>query len=330
MRGNGASFNNRLIVSLALLAVLVLLLVFPGLGSSGARARASSPAVDRELVASLTHLLESSLSTRRQTSAPPTNPSGKVTDLSARSGPGGTAVFAWSFLNPGDYNQDGIVNILDITPLAAHFQEPATATNEWIDGNGDSAITILDVTPLAANFFNVVSGYVLEHSPDNEEATYAEVLRDTVANMTVDDTGRLQLELTLDSPVYGEYYRVRPYDEAVPDEPGIPSDPVMLGAAGLVLKLSETTPAESGDGKTEGTPYVLLTGTQYQLLVENMQGADLSAEATLTATPPFFVDIGGDVPRTLEVTDPHAGDFTVQAFVDDLSSNAVYFRVPME
>jgi len=68
----------------------------------------------------------------------------------------------WSYRNVGDYNQDGIVNIMDITPLAAHFNESADEGNEWIDGNGDGAITILDVTPLAANFFCDVAGYEIE------------------------------------------------------------------------------------------------------------------------------------------------------------------------
>jgi len=143
--------------------------------------------------------------------------------------------------------------------------------------------------------------------------------------MTVDDTGRLQLELTLDTPVYGDYYRVRPYDAAVPDELGTPSDPVVLGAAGLILRL--VTPAEGGDGKTEETPYVILASTPYELLVEDMQSTDLSADATIDALPPFFKEITEGVPRTLTVDIELAGDFTVQASLDEFSSNVVYFRV---
>lgn len=328
MRPEKSHLNRRAAVAIAVAAVLALTVGICWPGSVEGSAPAGEAGIEQsEAAPMLTQMLELSLAGARGTSSPPMNVSGKVTDLTARSGAGGTAVFAWGFRNPGDYNQDGFVNIQDLTPLAAHFNETADATNEWIDGNGDTVINIMDLTPLAANFFNVVSGYVLEHSPDGEEATYAEVLRDTVANMTVDDTGRLQLELTLDTPVYGDYYRVRPYDAAEPDNLGVPSDPVVLGAAGLVLKLSATTPAESGDGKTEETPYVILVSTAYELRVEDMQATDLSADAVIVATPPFFKTITETVPRTLTVTDELAGDFTVQASLDELSSNIVYFRV---
>ncbi len=326
MKTQGSPLNRRVAGCLAALLLVVLLaLVYSG---GEVVAPQGAAAIAPEELAQVTGaVLAPAGAAARNTSAPPMNESGRVTDLTARSGAGGTAIFAWGFRNPGDYNQDGIVNIQDLTPLAAHFNESADATNEWIDGNGDTVINIMDLTPLAANFFNVVSGYVLEHSPDGEEATYAEVLRDTTENMVVDDTGLLQLELTLDTPVYGDYYRVRPYDATEPDNLGIPSDPVVLGAAGLVLKLSETTPAESGDGKTEETPYVILVSTGYELRVEDMHGTDLSADAVIVATPPFFKTITEMAPRTLTVTDELAGDFTVQATLDELASNVVYFRV---
>ncbi|OPX22917.1 MAG: hypothetical protein B1H03_03115, partial [Planctomycetales bacterium 4484_113] len=73
----------------------------------------------------------------------------------------GVFTLTWSYRNCGDYNQDGIVDIKDITPLAVHFGEFIDPDSglwehpvcEVIDGNADGAITILDITPLAANFF---------------------------------------------------------------------------------------------------------------------------------------------------------------------------------
>jgi len=88
--------------------------------------------------------------TSRIASSPPTCDANRVDDLALIDNGDGTYALTWSYRNVSDYNQDGIVNVLDITPLAAHFNEPTDETNESIDGSGDGAITILDVTPLAA------------------------------------------------------------------------------------------------------------------------------------------------------------------------------------
>jgi len=97
-------------------------------------------------------------------SKPPTGEANRVDDLELIDNGDGTYTLTWSYRNVGDYNQDGIVNISDLTPLAVHFNEPADETNEWIDGNQDGLINIQDITPLAANFFTTVEGYRLFES----------------------------------------------------------------------------------------------------------------------------------------------------------------------
>jgi hypothetical protein len=66
--------------------------------------------------------------------------------------------------NPGDYDQNGVVNISDLTPLAMHFMESVPTGDPdsilaVVDGDGNGIINISDVTPIGANFGNALSGY---------------------------------------------------------------------------------------------------------------------------------------------------------------------------
>jgi len=72
----------------------------------------------------------------------------------------------WAYENGGDYNQDGIVSISDLTPLAVHFGETVDESGRWpssesqqIDGNEDGTISIADVAPIAADFGHDVGYY---------------------------------------------------------------------------------------------------------------------------------------------------------------------------
>lgn len=94
-------------------------------------------------------------------SKPFTGTGNRVCDLNATAD-GMTVGLTWTERNTGDYNNDGFVSALDITPLAAHFNEPVeTPQQELINGNGDPVINILDMTPLAANFLRHIAGYEL-------------------------------------------------------------------------------------------------------------------------------------------------------------------------
>ena len=48
----------------------------------------------------------------------PIGPKNLINDLSYSVGGEGVFTLTWSYRNVGDYNQDGIVNIMDLTPLA--------------------------------------------------------------------------------------------------------------------------------------------------------------------------------------------------------------------
>ena len=263
-------------------------------------------------------------------SKPPTGEANKVDDLEVTDLGDGTYTLTWHYRNCGDYNQDGIVNIMDITPLAAHFNEATDETNEWVDGNGDTAITILDVTPLAAGFFNTVDHYEVEAShldfgPWN-----------IVANAPLVEVTGERMRLTYDlgsSPAY-TFWRVVPVDAE--GKRGEPSNVASLaieqpveiiavnplgGVAGSEVTFvaivignppfdfewdfgGGATPDEvSGSGFEVSAEVTLGVVGQYgaSLVVSNVEGSD-SRNFTLTVT-----EIPGNPPEILSVT-PTEGD----------------------
>ncbi|MCB1222244.1 hypothetical protein KDL30_16410, partial [bacterium] len=75
--------------------------------------------------------------------------------------------YYWYYMNPGDYDQNGEVNISDLTPLAIHFGKSSpggfdlTRVESVVDGDGNGEINIADVSPIGANFGNSVTDYEL-------------------------------------------------------------------------------------------------------------------------------------------------------------------------
>jgi hypothetical protein len=76
----------------------------------------------------------------------------------------------WSYVNPGDYDQNGVVNISDLTPLGVHFGAVgpfAESSARWmVDGDGNGEINLADITVIGQNFGNEVSGYELYAAPE--------------------------------------------------------------------------------------------------------------------------------------------------------------------
>jgi len=81
----------------------------------------------------------------------------------------GSATLSWRYYSHGDYNQDGLVGINDLTPLGQHYGEssplsgdqpfPPDSLGAVIDGNGDGLINISDITAIGQNYGVRVAGY---------------------------------------------------------------------------------------------------------------------------------------------------------------------------
>lgn len=103
----------------------------------------------------------------RMTSAPPSGPAGAVADLTLNGDS-----FSWSLRNQGDYDQNGEVNVSDITPIGIYLGR-TSADPDWFkaqlaDGDGNGAVTIADITPIGINFGNLLDGYELQFSLDGQ------------------------------------------------------------------------------------------------------------------------------------------------------------------
>ncbi len=197
------------------------------------------PNVDANIFAQLKSALSSELSTLnaqrspaeagstgRFASKPPTGPANRVTDLTLLDNGDGTFTLTWTYKNVGDYDQNGIVAIADITPLAEHFLESSDPTNEWIDGNADGIINISDVTPLAENFFSELSGYVVE-SAYTLEAPFSQLAEVSLADAIGDGRKRFSYTITV---ARSAFFQVTPRDTA--GSYGLASDPVELRIEG--------------------------------------------------------------------------------------------------
>ena len=83
----------------------------------------------------------------------------------------------WYHTCPGDYNQDGLVNASDITPLGANLNESALPDEfpghiqfALIDGDRNGMITVADLTAIGANFgCDVLGGYNVYAADSQDE-----------------------------------------------------------------------------------------------------------------------------------------------------------------
>jgi|GEM_PF-1271422 len=160
-----------------------------------------------------THALVEALESARLVSAAP-GEGGRVDDLELTDNGDGTYTLTWTYQNVGDYNQDGIVDIRDIVPLAAHFGESWEVLEMYppppappYDGNEDGAVDIKDLTPIAANFLCDVAGYAIMggDSPDGE---FTEI--DLVRLSPPEGPERIRFEALLWEPEC-KYFAVRTF-----------------------------------------------------------------------------------------------------------------------
>jgi hypothetical protein len=211
----------RILGTLRYLAVFVLVLAFASCGGiqqdKGAISAPDISACQQILLEVLVdELAKQGISLSRTTSSPPTGDCNKPQGLEiAPDGIGGWEL-TWPFCNHGDYNQDGKVDVSDITPIAVHFGE----SNQAIGGDGLAAVGVGDVTPIAQHFGTELAGYLIETAPENT-GPYSELARVLLGELRADAgtlTAHLPLALLDDS-----YYRVTPYDAS--EALGIASDP---------------------------------------------------------------------------------------------------------
>ena len=177
--------------------------------------------------------------TSRLASVPPTGESNRVTDLAITDNGDDTFTLSWHYRNLGDYDQDGVVSIEDIIPLAVHFGESYDLADRncllaVIDGSGNGVIDIADITPIAINLNVDIAGYSVEGS---NSATGSFSFLQSVPFSASVDYGRLGFSYDLNGLSW-DYYSVVPYDSE--------------GAAGMPGYVASLAPAVHSVSPLEG------------------------------------------------------------------------------
>lgn len=157
-----------------------------------------------------------------------------------------SSTLSWRYYSQGDYDQNGIVGITDLTPLGLHFGElgpfDINSSLAVIDGNSNGAIGLSDLVPIGANFGRRVRGYRIYQSldsgdfPANNAAAstiaWIDEVHEAVGNPVIE---RISYSFILPALVDSAFYWVRPYDGEVLDpgaSEGTPSN--MLDVAAML------------------------------------------------------------------------------------------------
>jgi PKD repeat protein len=188
--------------------------------------------VDPDLWGTLQDALAAALidyGTARAVADAPTGETSKVTDLSFSTA-GGSVTFSWSYRNQGDYDQNGEVNVADLTPIGLHYHKvqggPDWTEAQLADGDENGEVNIGDVTPIGQNYQAVVDGYLLQSGPAASGPWDQAGQLDGQGDIPTGG-GRRECELSIAEPAVSTWYRVAPFHGTGAGQSiGIASDPV--------------------------------------------------------------------------------------------------------
>ncbi|MBN2081689.1 CotH kinase family protein [bacterium] len=265
------------------------------------------PALHEQLAAELRRVLAAQ-DDSRFISAAPQSALSQVDDLAAWPDGEGGMVLRWTYRNQGDYNQDSLVSVNDLTPIGQHYLKNTTAA-DWLlaqqaDGNRDGEVNVSDITPIGQQFSATVGGYLLESSADGESGWQAVAEVPFAASEVLVPSGPRRFSYSLTAPAVGAWYRVTPVYESAPGIAGAPAlytgdtePPVVVSGtctndvgdplAGVELKLTGLPAVLSGD---DGTFAIEVAGDYQGVLTPLMAGR------TFTPASRVVIVTGADVP----------------------------------
>jgi PKD repeat protein len=246
---------------------------------------------------------------------------------------------SWLYRNTGDYDQNGEVNIADLTPLGKNFGTIAgeggfddTESLSVIDGDGNGQINIADITPIGIGFGRSASGgYRIYRSADvadypedplGENGSGSELLSTLpfTESLGVSTVDRLAFSYVVEDPQNFGFYWVRPTDTAGAE--GYASSMVSPPDDTLPV-LSLPAPPQIGSGTT-ADPYEMIPGTQLQFMLVDADGNDVTADPlSIFTVNPEEAGVFTAQTGLLTVGLEFEGPFSVSAGYDGLSAAQV-------
>ncbi|MCB1218268.1 hypothetical protein KDL44_12815 [bacterium] len=244
----------------------------------------------------------------------------------------------WFLYNPGDYDQNGLVSISDLTPLGINFGASGpfaeADVESVVDGDGNDEINISDISPIGASFGNSITGYSIftssdiadypaanDAAPGNETNAMTVALADATGNSSAD---RLAFSA---SPALtgGNHYWVRATDGT---DFGTPSNAVQASLTSSVLTIEHDStggPAPISGSGTSGNPYIVAEGVAFKLKATDSLAGDVTSSATYTVTGnPQVSSLGAG---QIDVGLGDASAFSVSADEGGNSSNTLHYSV---
>ena len=130
---------------------------------------------------------------------------------------GTTATFSWIYSNTGDYDQNGEVNVSDISPIASNFGVTASGSSlldyNVADGDLNGEVSAADLVPISANYQTAISGFAIERS-SAFDGPFSNARDISLSGGSL--TGRVVYEEDVTDASDGEWYRVRAYSSEDP------------------------------------------------------------------------------------------------------------------
>jgi hypothetical protein len=269
----------------------------------------------------------------KSASAPPdpANTANDIADLRLELVGASDWTLTWHYRNVGDYDQNGIIGVADITPIAMHFgHDPGTDAMDEVIHPGPGKVGVTDITAIAMNYGMNVAGYAVMTSTNGVDWT--ELARFDF--ITAGVTARKQISYILTAPVDLDMFLVRAYDSTEAAF-GKDSNAVRYAASSLTVVL--VTSASGGTGAVDDPYVVNMAPDTYDIRVYYDRGgpteADVTNQVTFDTFPPAFISfeagLPGD-PQVMTVDNAMAGNFNINAIWGDvapIASDPLYFRV---
>ncbi|MBN2081431.1 hypothetical protein JW859_04395 [bacterium] len=200
-----------------------------------------------ELQAELVRVIKETAA--KDVATPPTGNYNAVTRLVVTGNDADGWRLEWDYVNTGDYNLDGMVNVSDLTPIGQNFNAASGDANwnqaQWADGNGDGMITVSDITPIGQNFLAYIDAFAI-YGADYPAGTWTQVGTFDLP-VPFDPTQPLSYALAAND---FDFYRVVPRDGYGTE--GVASGASMYTLSPPVVELGTDTQWDSATIGTSG------------------------------------------------------------------------------
>lgn len=147
-----------------------------------------------------------------------------VEDLSIIAQDATTATLRWTEKNVGDYDNNGLVGVSDLTPVGVNFNAKVSTSSDpeklsLVDGNHDDYINVSDITAIGQNFGSQITGYRVYKDSEGTNP-YNDGLTVLRSDFDADKSHPVVYTFQADLPPGYVGFTVRPGVAAEPNEAG--------------------------------------------------------------------------------------------------------------